>query len=213
MTVTASSHATVELLSAYLDRQLREPEAGALEAHLERCEECHGRLEGLREVVENLRRLDRRDPSPELEKAVARRIALAGDPPGLLDRFESQLSIFTRQSPLLPMFGVVMALAVFIYLFAVAVDRSRSSLTPVVFEVPAPAASVGDERQLAGRVLTWQGEAWVEEGVSLEAVSRTLELDSDAGRRAIAERPELGELSALGAPAVIELAGEVVEIR
>ncbi len=213
MTVTASSHATVELLSAYLDRQLREPEAGALEAHLEQCEECHGRLEGLREVVNNLRRLDRRDPSPELEKAVARRIALAGDPPGLLDRFESQLSIFTRQSPLLPMFGVVMALAVFIYLFAVAVDRSRSSLTPVVFDVPAPAASVGEQQELAGRTLVWRGEAWVEQGVSAEAASRTLELDSDAGRRAVAERPELAELAELGAPAVIELAGEVVEIR
>ena len=54
-------------------------------------------------MVKKLRRLERRDPSPELEKAVARRIALAGDPPGLLDRFESQLSIFTRQSPILPM--------------------------------------------------------------------------------------------------------------
>ena len=115
---------------------------------------------------------------------------------------------------ILPMFGVVVALAVFIYVFAVALERSRSGLIPVVFDDPAAAtASVGERRELAGRVLVWRGEAWVEEGVSPEAVSRRLDLDSAAGRRVVADRPELRELAELEAPAVIELAGEVVEIR
>jgi anti-sigma factor RsiW len=219
MSIEASSHATAELLSAYLDRQLREGEAGRLEAHLEHCEECHVRLEGLRRVVANLHRLESLEPPAELEKAVARRVALAGDRLSVLDRVENRLSIFNRQSPILPMFGVVLALGVFIYLFAVALERSRSSLTEVVFvDSVGEAPAAGESRQIAGRVLdrvalAEGGEVWLEEGVSREAVSRTVELDSAAGDRLAAEHPELRELADLGAPAVIELAGEVVEIR
>ncbi len=228
MSIEASSHATVELHSAYLDRQLFEPEASRLEDHLEQCEDCHVRLEGLRKVVANLRRLESLDPPADLEHAVARRIALAGEPGSFLDRLESGLSIFSRQSSLLPMFGVVMALAVILYLFSVALERSQSGLLPVFFDDPPAAAAVaaaGERRELAGRVLvlraaTAPGEAhraaaevWVEEGVSPEAVSRRVDLGSPAGQRLAAEHPELEELAELGARAVIVLDGEVVEIR
>ncbi len=221
MNTQASSHATVELLSAYLDRQLFEPEASRLEAHIDQCEDCHVRLEGLRKVVANLRRLESLDPPADLEHSVARRIALAGEPQSFLDRLESQLSIFNRQSSILPMLGVVLALCVIIYLFSVALERSQSGLLPVSFGDPAAsAAAAGDRRQLAGRVLVLrpaagqaEEEAWVEEGVSRETVRRRVELDSIAGERLAAEHPELHDLAELTAPAVIALDGEVIEIR
>lgn len=218
MNAQVSSHATVELLSAYLDRELVEPEARELEAHLEECRECHVRLQGLRQVVSNLHRLESVEPSPELEQAVARRVALAGEPLSVLDRVENRLSIFNRQSSILPMFGVVLALVVFVYLFAVALDQSRRGLIPVVFEDPATAAAgeeagAADRSELAGRLFLLRDGAWVEEGVSPEAVSRTLTVDSEAGRELLAAHPELEELARLQDPVILELDGEVIEIR
>lgn len=211
MSVRVSSHATAELLSAYLDQQLVEPEARQLEAHLEECAECHGRLEGLRRVIANLRGLESHEPSDELQKAVARRIALAGEPKPFLDRMVSGLSIFNRQSTLLPMFAVVLALAIFIYLFSVAVEQSQSGLTPVVFD--APAIETDDPREIAGRRLTLRDGAWVEADVDPQAAARILTLDSEEGRRLLAEYPDLEGLTALAPPAVIEIDGEIVELR
>lgn len=210
MSVHVSSHATAELLSAYLDRQLVEPEVERLEAHLEECQECHGRLEGLRKLVASLRRIESLDPPAELEKAVARRIALARDREPMLDRFESVLSIFNRQSTILPMLGIVIALGVFIYMFSWALERDKH--IPVIFGTPPGVEESldGESRRSAGRLLQLEDDVWIEEGVSREAVSRTIELDSEAGRSLLAERPELERLPR---PAVILLDDEVVEIH
>ncbi|MEE8523427.1 MAG: anti-sigma factor [Thermoanaerobaculia bacterium] len=210
MSVPVSSHATAELLSAYLDRQLVEPEVERLEAHLEECQECHGRLEGLRKLVASLRRIESLDPPAELEKAVARRIALARDREPLLDRFESALSIFNRQSTILPMLGIVIALGVLIYMFSWALERDQH--IPVIFaDPPGVEDSSGTEpRRSAGRLLQLEGELWIEDGASPDAVSRTIELDSEPGRRLLADHPELEQLPR---PAVILLDDEVVEIR
>ncbi len=206
MSVPVSSHATAELLSAYLDRELVQPEVERLEAHLEECTECHGRLEGMRKVVANLRRIESPDPPAELEKAVARRIALAHDREPMLDRFESALSVFNRQSTILPMLGIIIALGVFIYMFAWALERDQH--TPVIWGTP-PSAE-GTETTSGDRMLQLQGDLWIEDGADPAAVSRSIELDSEPGRQLLTDHPELEQLPR---PAVIVLDGEVVEIR
>ncbi len=233
-----STHASAELLSAYLDRQLVEPEARQLEEHLDRCSQCHVRLEGLRKVVMHLKSMEQLATPLDLEQTVARRIALAGDRESLLDRFEQSMSIFNRQSPILAMFGVVIALALFIYLFSYTLHLRQTATTPVIWEdlpssiAPAeetdagsPVAPQGHDgaqlapqghdgaQQVAGRTLVWSEDGlWVEEGLSVDSASRTLVLDSEEGRAFLAEHPELAEVATLGAGVVLAVDGEVVRL-
>lgn len=128
-----SSHASAELLSAYLDRELAEQEAAVLELHLDQCHECHGRLQGLNTVVANLRHLERQAPPPTLDMAVARRIALAGERRGALDRLEDGLGAFQRRSNLMMWFAVVIALVLITFFFLHTLARSQNSNIPVTF--------------------------------------------------------------------------------
>ena len=214
-----STHASAELLSAYLDRQLVEPEARQLEEHLDRCSECHVRLEGLRKVVKRLQSMEQLATPLSLEQTVARRIALSDDRESLLDRFESSMSIFNRQSPILATFGVVIALALFIYLFSYTLHLRETATTPVIWEDPPTAASVADvaagsRLEIAGRQLAWsEGGLWVEEGVDAETAARTLALDSEAGRAFLAEHSELADLATLDRGVVLRVGGEVVQLR
>ncbi len=214
-----STHASAELLSAYLDRQLVEPEARQLEDHIDRCSQCHVRLEGLRRVVTHLQGMEQLATPLALEQTVARRIALSGNRDSLLDRFEQSMSIFNRQSPILAMFGVVIALALFIYLFSYTLHLRETATTQVIWEDPPTAASPADIAEgsrlsVAGRQLVWSEDSlWVEEGLAATAVSRTLALESDDGRAFLAKHPELAELAALDRGVVLTVGGEVVELR
>ncbi len=213
-----STHASAELLSAYLDRQLVEPEARQLEQHLDRCPECDVRLEGLRKVVKNLRSLEQLATPLTLEQTVARRIALSEERESLLDRFEQSMSIFNRQSPILASFGVVIALALFIYFFSYTLHLRENALMPVIFEDPpsaaaAPEQTPGDSLNVAGRHLVWsENGLWVEQTVDEEAVERALEVDSEDGRAFLAEHPELADLAKLGRGVVLVVGGEVVRL-
>ena len=211
-----SSHASAELLSAYLDQQLVEPEARQLEEHLDRCQDCHVRLEGLRKVVKNLRNLEQLATPLTLEQTVARRIALSGERESLLDRFEHGMSIFDRQSPMLALFAVIIALAFFIYIFSYTLHEQQTATTPVVFE-DLPAAltppAEGDRLIAAGRDLIRDaGGLWVEEGVDVDAVSRVVTVDSDEGRAFLAAHPELAGLIDLDPGVVLAVDGEVVRL-
>ncbi len=223
-----STHASAELLSAYLDRQLARSEARQLEEHLETCSDCHVRLDGLRRVVASLQSLHQVAPPSTLEHAVARRIALADDRVSLLDRLEGGMSVFNRQNPILSMFAVVIAQALFIYFFSV-LGRQRESarMTPVIFQdLPAAAATtdtatgagagvaVGSRLEIAGRQLVWSADGlWLEEGASVEAVSRTLAVESDEGAALLASHPELADLAGLGRSVVLAVDGEVVQLE
>ncbi len=223
-----STHASAELLSAYLDRQLVEPEARQLEEHVESCRQCLVKLEGLREVVTDLKSLEPLPVPDDLEQAVARRITLSDRSPSLLDRFEDGMSIFNRQSPILSMFGVVVALALFIYFFSYTLHLRETATTPVIFEnppgavpaeppeadSPSHAGGVPMELLAADRRLVWSEEGqWIEEGVDAGAVSRTLSLDSEAGRELLAAHPELAGLTDLEHGVVLEVDGEVVRLE
>ncbi len=213
-----STHVSAELLSAYLDRQLAGPEARQLEEHLDRCERCHVRLEGLRKVVTHLQTLDPLTPPSGLQAAVARRIQLSDRQPNLLDRFEQGISIFDRQSPILAMFAVIIALAMFIYLFSYALHQDQSGSIEVIFQDPPGAAAaedqaIGSRLTAGGRQLVWSvGGLWVEEGADVDAVARTLAVDSDEGRDFLAAHPELADLAALDRSVVIRLGGEIVRL-
>ncbi len=209
-----STHASAELLSAYLDRQLVEPEARQLEEHLGRCPECDVRLEGLRKVVTNLRNLEQLATPLDLEQTVARRIALSDERESLLDRFEQGMSIFNRQSPIFASFGVIIALALFIYFFSYTLHLRENALTPVIFEDPPFAeTTVGSRLDIAGRHLVWSEHGlWVEEAVDPEAVRRTLLVDSEEGRALLSEHPELAELAELDRGVVLAVDGEVVRL-
>ena len=210
-----STHASAEMLSAYLDRQLVEPEARELEQHLDRCPECHVRLEGLRKVVKNLQNLEQLATPLTLEQTVARRIALSDEPESLLDRFEHGMSIFNRQSPILATFGVVIALALFIYLFSYTLHLRENTGVQVIWEDP-PYAAEGSRLEVAGRQLVWSestGGVWIEEGVDVAAVSRTLVADSEEGRAFLAANPELADLGELDRDVVFESGGEIVRLE
>ena len=214
-----SSHATAEVLSAYLDQQLVEREARQLEEHLGTCPECHVRLESLRKVVQSLHNLTQIEPPLTLQATVARRIALTDESPTLLDRFEEGMSLLNRQNPILAMFGVVIALVLFIYLFSYTLHLRNERLAgtiPVIFQDPPAVAAAGEtahQRTVAGRTLALiEEDLWVEQGVSAEAVSRVILINSAEGRAFLALHPDLSDLAELGQSLVLAVEGEVVRL-
>lgn len=157
-----SAHATTERLSAYLDQELPANEAGELESHLHSCQACHGRLEGLRNVMQAMGRVERLAPPPTLDMAVARRIALAGQKKTLLDRFEDRLSAFQRQPSMMLWFCLVFALVMVTFFFLNSLERSRHSNIPVLFE--------SEDVQIIGQ-----------DGSRVELAGRAFEKDSEDG--------------------------------
>ncbi len=214
-----TSHASAEALSAYLDRQLVAREARELEEHLETCPQCHVRLESLRKVIDNLRSIHELPTPSTLQQAVVRRIALTDEPPGLLDRFEQGLSLLNRQNPILAMFGVVIALVLFIYLFSLNVQlhENQSDTIPVIFQDPPNSVAdvaVGNRVIVADRLLIWNEQGyWLEQGVDADAVTRRLQIDSEAGRELFAVQSEIAALAALKRAVVIKIEGDVVRLE
>jgi anti-sigma factor RsiW len=210
------AHPTIERLSAHLDRELPSAEADQIDEHLTHCEVCRHRLAGLRGVATSVGQLRRLAPPPTLDQTVARRIALAGERVRLVDRFESGLARLNQQATTWTLLAVILALAIMLFLFSHRLDRSRTSYLPVIFtegslEPARPAET--ERRQLEGRVFLRQGERWVEEGVDPDAAHRSLAAESSAGREFLARSPELAELIELGSAVVLDLDGEIVELR
>lgn len=206
-----TSHATVEALSAYLDRELPPPEAREIEEHLADCADCRARFTGMQNVVASLRRLERLAPPPTLGEVVARRAAFDGVRKGLADRLEGGLRSFERQSSLLALCGVIAAFAVMIVLFAHALERSRSSTIPELFKDPQ-AAAAAESREVAGRRLLRDGPIWVEEGVD-PTLTRIVVVDSPLWGRLLADHPELVSLASLDRPAVVKVGDEVLRVE
>lgn len=205
-----SSHADTEVLSAYLDRELGDAEAQQVEQHLADCQTCQERFAGMRSVVAGLRHLERMGPPPTLDQVVARRVKLEGAHTPILDRLEGNFGNFERQSHLLGLFGLIIALAIFILLFAQAVDQyNRDGLLPVIFHDPQ---AVTESRHLAERTFKRDGEIWIEQGVDM-APARVIPLDSAAWRALLAAHPELAELAELSRPVVLRIGDEVLRLE
>ena len=63
-----------QMFSAWLDRSLPANIEREISEHLEACPGCHGRLEGMRRLVADLRRLGEVEAGPELAWAVKRAV-------------------------------------------------------------------------------------------------------------------------------------------
>lgn len=183
-----SSHATAELLSAYLDQELPPEEVEVLESHLDHCHECHGRLAGLSTVVGNLRHMERIAPPPTLDLTVARRIALAGENKNLLDRFEDGLEAFQRKSSLMMWFCMVLALVLIVFFFLSTLANKQNTNIPVVFgDTPSPINAVapddgGDDPAPTARIFQQQGGELKEIGAvgsRIELAGRVFERGDD----------------------------------
>lgn len=219
-----TSHVNTELLSAYLDEELTDRENEKVEEHLEACEACTARLDGMRKVVSHMRHFERMAPPSTLDQMVARRIALAGEPRSLLDRLEDQLTIFQGQSYTFMMFCVIIALSVITFMFAHTLQEQRN--IPVVFEDGSPAfvqkesaedfsVEPVESVEMAGRTLERRDAGWAERGIDEGLRDTVLSLDWDTRAMAdlLVEHPELEELRQLEGPVMINLGDRVLLLR
>jgi len=113
------------------------------------------------------------------------------------------------------MFGVVIALILFIFLFSYSLHLKQDTTIPVIFvdEPSLPDGSVGSRALVAGRHLTWSlGGVWVEDGLSAEALVRSITIESQDGIDFFAAHPELVDLASLGRSVVIAVDGEAIRL-
>lgn len=206
-----NAHATAETLSAYLDEELTPSEANRVEEHVEACGSCRQRLQGMKNVVSTLHHLERMAPPPALDQVVARRVALAGQEEGLLDKVEHQLASVQKQSPIFFLFALTIALAVIVLLFAQALENYQKSTVPVPVEglVPPEASA---ERVVAGRMFHRVGDLWIEAGADSAAVDVILSSSSPKWSELVADDSRLTEITELGGPVVLRLAGHTVRL-
>ena len=161
-------HPETELLSAYLDRELVERETRRVEGHLSECLRCQQRLDGLREVVAKLHRVESVPIPRLLYSQIPHRISLESRPQGLMDRFENRLRRFYFPQSSIPLtFALVIALVVVVYFFVWGADRvcQRSQTTTYPAEVLSPGDVVSP-----GEVPRTQSE--VERGLEIDRADR-----------------------------------------
>lgn len=210
---------TPDQLSAYLDGELSKSEARALERRLENDAEGRERLEGMRGVVDGLRGLEPISPPPTLDHMVARQIALEKDRRGMLDQLEARLDVLNRHNPMLALFGVVIALGLFILMFSQALQRKKEAPTQVewVFPDQSPDARArhidGTRLELLDRVFFWAEDAWRERGIAQGATEQLIDLATPEGRAWLAEHPDLAVLEGADDPVVLVVGGDIVRVR
>lgn len=221
--LTGQRHPTTEMLSAYLDRELKEGRMEELAGHLEACQACRHRLGSLERVVDRLQGVERAAPPALLAGQVARRVALEERTRGLLERLEGHLSGNPLQSNVFLTFALVFAFATMIYVFAHGVDRIERKRIPVrvaspemskellrqhrVAVEPAPAGGV-EERVFERGDLA---EPWRERGVEGPPRERVA-VSSEEGLALLERHPQLSVLLAAGGSVILDDGGRVVEV-
>lgn len=140
-------HASVKVLSSYLDGELSRERRLRLERHLEDCEDCRHRLEGLHRVVHRLEELGRIPPAPSLQRRVLESVAGREKQESLMDRLEQGAArLHIERWVWMPTFGMVIALASIIYLFSWGLERQQQGI-PVVLEAELPASEAPEKVQ------------------------------------------------------------------
>lgn len=204
-------HENVELLSSFVDDELEAPQREAVAAHLADCPPCRERIGGLRRVVEELRTLEVVAPPASLSGRV-RQAVLFDDARGRGLRHSAEsLRRWTDQPLLLPLFGVVTALAVFLYLFTAWAERADHPGTRLVVGAGDGATAVapldGAIVVLAERTFSRIDGRWVEHGADPVAVAETLDL-----RRPSSDHAALEAFRALGGTVVLRHDGRFVTV-
>ncbi len=212
------SHCTASQLSMYVDAELRSSELQRVELHLVDCESCRDRLEGLGKLVGELRRLERATPPSELGHRVERAVHFPSSASRWWENGETWASSWLRPPTVAPLFGVVLALAVLVYLASVYGARQNARGTRLVIppsvEGSAAAEPPTGSGELQPGVVYWadrvflrRGNGWRESGLpEIEPVT-VLDL-------AVVSGIELDPLvtGPLAGPVRMRLGGEVVEV-
>ena len=218
-------HPKIEDLSTYLDREMPVSESRRVEAHLEQCASCRHHLQALETVARRLGALEYHAPPEGLGLRLRELSSREAFKPNLFAQLEKGAS--RLNTALVPMFGVVVALLVIVYLFAWGLDRERGaassaepgSVDQVSGGVTEPSQEIADgedgleERQVAGRRFRRIGDIWVERGLETEAEVAARSPDDPEVERWLSRFPELRELSELGGTVRLRLEGRTVEIH
>lgn len=205
-------HADIELLSAYLDRELDLAEARALTTHLASCPGCRSRLAGLEDVVGSLGRLEREAPPPWLAQRVRR--AAHTPPPGIWQRIFRPLLQLPLRSPIGSTLSMATALAV-VVLLAASGERGEHRGLPG----PGPDPVIQTSIVVAGRtfVLYENEDIWVEKGLTgglglgLQPEAR-IATSSPTGRALLARYSDLEYLLSDGSRVVMRYQRETLEL-
>ena len=215
------SRQQTELLSAYLDDELRPAERAKVEALLVGSNEAKAKLEGLRQTQQNLRAVEKTAPPPTLDYRNLRRLAsLQERERGLLDRLENHLPGMGRQSSLLLLFALIVTFGLALYSFSYSQWRDPREMLPVVLDPPpelkAPIPKPENYRDgqtafVAGKIFQRQGKVWYQEGLGDRTEARPVTLDGGEGRRLLAKRPDLRGITQLG-EVVMEVNGEILRL-
>ena len=208
----AHCHSSVEELSAYLDRELAPARLRLVETHLEDCEECRRRVEGLGRLVRDLRRLERFEPPPALGQQLLGRLHRSSRPRTVLERLEEGLKDRNLQSPLGFSFALVVAFAALLYFFSGSLDRLQRNQTSILRPTnPSQAATAvvpgKAPRKVGDRSFRWDGGAWRQEGLATGVVPEEVDAKSPLGQQVLGVNPELAQLLAEGEVVVFEIRG------
>jgi hypothetical protein len=211
------SHVSVEVLSAYLDRELPDDHRERLERHLEQCPRCRERLASLRGVVRRLRLLERTATPLPLDVAVARQVSLVRESERARSLGE-QLRVRSlepgQQSSLFLAFSLVVALVAITNLFVSGSEQLEHSREPVVMVVEASQARPL-EVEIDGRRFRREGDRFRQVEVARDrGPQAVVAADSELGRELIASTPDLALLLEERRAVLLEAAdGRVVELR
>lgn len=187
-------HMELDVLSAYLDRELDAQELEQTEAHLGECLHCRQRLDGLRRVAGGLGAIEHVVPPASLGEAVARQIRLEAEERGLMARWRERTETYRRApTHLFVGFTLVAALAVILYVYVDAVERQSNR--PVLIALPPQTQiySLELERTDGGApLLLWRdGSGWREQGLEDGAPFRRLAGSSSEAQGIFEEIPGL----------------------
>jgi hypothetical protein len=182
-------HATAEELSAYLDQELEPPRLRLVRGHLEACEDCRRRADGLARVVRDLRALERQAPPPVLGQHLLERVHRQPRPRTLVEKLEGRLTTIPSQSSITFLFALVLAFAVLMYVFSGLLDRHERNQTSIL-RPPLPPPVV----EVAGRSFEpWQG-GWRQTNLDRTQKPLPVAAEDPAGAELLARYPDLEEL-------------------
>lgn len=220
-----NTHPAVEDLSTYLDNSLTSEESERVEAHLEVCEPCRLRLQAMQGVVRQLAGLERRSPPRSLGYRVKELSALQAMRPNVIDRIGSGAWRLGLDNMVMPMFGILVALVVIIFLLSWGLSRTSSAVSssardseravPEISLEPSdvPAGSgITETRWLAGRPFDLIGDTWVERELDERLEIDRLSSASPEAQRWLEAHPEVRELAELASAIRLRLDGRVVEM-
>jgi anti-sigma factor RsiW len=152
-------HASIEVLSSYLDGELAKERQQRLERHLRGCEECQLRLEGLHRVVRRLEDLERVGVTPCLEQLVLQGVATRGRSESLSARLEKLAGgLHIERWVWMPTLGLVIALASIIYLFSWGLHHQERGLQVVVGAEAPPSEASEEPRAEVSETLSQRAE-------------------------------------------------------